>query len=240
MYNHEPSNKVGAPYMLIEYIHGTTAIELRPIRDSAPSMYGMAEQDHKFRRQTPEIQAHMLAFQFPKIGSLYYNEDTENFYIGPDIVTGKGPWTSSADYYRDLTDHLVRDAVAIHFKSPERSKDFVAPVLLNHHMRIHGQDSSGQYRLINRDFGAHNTLVDSDFNIVGVIDFDGVSPVPPEAAAQYPWLSLLSIEPPGAVSTNPYALERIEEARPQFAKYKKWLMEYEAAWIPRGTYIRRL
>ncbi|KAK5625329.1 hypothetical protein RRF57_001045 [Xylaria bambusicola] len=94
------------------------------------------------------------------------------------------------------------------------------PAFLNHFMGIHGQESNGQYRLINRDFGVHNIPVDGDFNIVGIIDFDGVFAAPPEAAAQYPRLSCMGVEPPGIVETDPYILKIIEQTKPQLAKYK--------------------
>ncbi|KAI1422021.1 kinase-like domain-containing protein [Xylaria sp. FL1777] len=225
-YDHDPSNQVGAPYMLIEYIHGSAADDLRSIKKC--ENFGTPEQDYKFRQQMAKIQAQVLMFQFSKIGSLYYDGDTENFYIGPDVDTGKGPWTSSADYYRDLADVLMKVAAARYHRNPEDNTYFCAPVLLNHLMSIHSKGSDGPYNLINRDFGAHNILVDNEFNIVGVIDLDGVFAAPPEAAAQYPRFSGLQVEPPGITVTNPYALERIESTKPQLAQYKELLMKYEA------------
>ncbi|KAI1734055.1 kinase-like domain-containing protein [Xylaria scruposa] len=227
-YDHDPSNQVGVPYMLLEYIHGTTADDLQTIKQSAPGTFGTLEQDQKFRRQMARIQAQVLAFQFSKIGSLYYDGDTESFYIGPDIDTGKGPWTSPTDYYRDLTDVLLKEAAARYHMNPEETAYLCTPVLLNHLMSIHSKDSKGLYSLINRDFGAHNVLVDKEFNIVGVIDFDGVFAAPPEAAAQYPRLSCMDVEPPGRVVTKPRALERIERTKPKLVEYREWLMKYEA------------
>ncbi|KAI0486557.1 kinase-like domain-containing protein [Xylaria cf. heliscus] len=240
VYDHDPSNKVGAPYMLIEYIHGSTANDLRSIQNSGPSMFGTPEQDEKFRRQMAKIQAQLLAFKFPKIGSLYYDEDTEDFYIGPEIDTGKGPWTSSADYYRDITDFLLKQAAARQHIKPERATYFCVPVLLNHLMSIHSKDNSGPYSLINRDFGPHNVLVDNDFSIVGMIDFDGICAMPPEAAARYPRFCDMEPEPPLVIQTNTYAVERIERMKPLVAKYKEWLMEYEAEFCNGNTTISSL
>lgn len=227
-YDPDPSNQVGAPYMLLEYIHGSAADHLQIIKNSALTMFGTPEQDRKFRRQMAKIQAQVLAFQFPKIGSLYYDQDTESFYIGPDIITGKGPWTSSADYYRDLADVLMKEAAARQYLNPEYNTYFCAPVLLNHLMSIHSKDDNGPYSLVNRDFGAHNILVDNDFNIVGVIDVGGVFAAPPEAAAQYPKLSCLDVQPPGRIPINSYAREAIELTKPKLVEYREWLMKYEA------------
>ncbi|TGJ80747.1 hypothetical protein E0Z10_g8018 [Xylaria hypoxylon] len=214
--------------MLMEYIHGSAADDLRFIQKSAPAMFGTPEQDQKFRRQMAKIQAQVLAFQFPKIGSLYYDNDTESFYIGPEIDSGKGPWTSSADYYRDLSDVCMKEAAGRYHRNPENNTYFCAPVLLHHLMSIYSKDSNGPYNLINRDFGCHNILVDNDFNIVGVIDFDGVFAAPPEAAAQYPVLSCMDVEPPCIIETNPHRLEIIESTKLKLLEYREWMMKYEA------------
>jgi hypothetical protein len=76
-------------------------------------------------------------------------------------------------------------------------------------LRLHGgpAETTGPFRLTNRDFGAHNLLVDDDFDIVVVIDFDGVMAAPLAAVAQYPALSFLDPDPPGFVPTMPAAVE---------------------------------
>jgi aminoglycoside/choline kinase family phosphotransferase len=81
------------------------------------------------------------------------------------------------------------------------------PSILGHLMRTHQEEKSGPFRLTNRDFGAHNILVNDNFDIVGVIDFDGVMAAPLEAVAQYPILSFLDVDPPGVVYTAPAAGE---------------------------------
>ncbi|KAI0201427.1 hypothetical protein F4808DRAFT_126531 [Astrocystis sublimbata] len=227
-YNYDSSNEVGAPYILMEYIHGTTAHELAFMKDSDPCCYGTEEEDCRFRKQMARVQAQVLAFQFPMIGSLYYNEEKEDFYIGPDSDTGKGPWATSADYYHDLTDQALRESAGQDYINPKKQTSFCAPVLLKYILDKHQQHGEGPFRLTNRDFGAHNLLVDIDFNIVGVIDFDGIFAAPPEVAAQYPALTGLDPEAPGVVITNPYALKRIAICRPKISEYKEWMKEYEA------------
>ncbi|KAF2964503.1 hypothetical protein GQX73_g9074 [Xylaria multiplex] len=225
-YDRDPSNRVGAAYMLMEYIHGTSAYDLR-IANSEPSLFGTPEQDERFRQQMAKIQAQVLAFRFPKIGSLYYDEDTENFFIGPDMVTGKGPWESSADYYRDFTNSLLKDMAARYPGDAEKTSPFYYPVLLNHLMGIYGKNSKGPYSLVNRDFGSHNVLVDNDFNIISVIDFDGVFAAPPEVGAQYPVFTGMHVDLFKA-EKSPFTLERIEQTKPKLIKYRELMMKYEA------------
>ena len=189
---------------------------------------GTIRQDQKFREQMAKIQAEVNSFKFREIGSLYHSEETSSFFIGPELETGLGPWTSSTEYYYDLANELIkRTAARCHEKTTE-SPSFALPVLLNHLMSIYSEERTGPFRLVNRDFGAHNILVDNDFNIVGVVDFDGVTAAPLEAAAQFPVLSCMDVEPPGFIETNPYAVERIKRTEPQLARYKEWLIKYEA------------
>jgi hypothetical protein len=90
-YDGDSTNEAGVAYMFLEYIHGTTASELSEMHGSALTTYGMAAQDQKFRQQMAKIQAEVLSFKFPLIGSLYYSSETSSFYIGSDLETGKGP-----------------------------------------------------------------------------------------------------------------------------------------------------
>jgi hypothetical protein len=168
-------------------------------------MFGTPEQDCKFREQMAQIQATVASIRFPKIGSLYHDPVTDEFYIGPELQTGRGPWISSTQYYDDLVDHLLKSASTS--DELKQSQSFMLPSILGHLMRIHQEEESGPFRLTNRDFGAHNILVNDNFDIVGVIDFDGVLAAPLEAVAQYPILSFLDVDPPGVVYTAPAAGE---------------------------------
>jgi hypothetical protein len=78
-------NAVGAPYILMEYIHGSVASELRQAKSCELQMFGTPEQDRKFREQMAQIQATVASFRFPKIGSLYHDPNTDEFYIGPKL-----------------------------------------------------------------------------------------------------------------------------------------------------------
>jgi hypothetical protein len=189
-------------------------------------MFGNSEQDRKFREQMAQIQATLASFRFPQIGSLYYIQETDDFYIGPELQTGKGPWRSSAEYYDDLANYLLKSASS--HEELKQSQAYMLPAILRHLMRIHGEEPTGPFRLTNRDFGAHNILVNEDFEIVGVIDFDGVMAAPLEVVAQYPVLSFLETEPPGVVPTLPAAIERVRRTAPRLQEYKELLARFES------------
>ncbi|RGP66279.1 kinaselike domain [Fusarium sporotrichioides] len=226
-YNADPANDVGASYVLMDYIHGTVASELRSAKECHP-LFGTPEQDRHFREQMAEIQVTLSTFKFDQIGSLYQDENTSEFLIGPDLVTGKGPWKSSAEYYNDVADHALRACLQ---SSPDlqETPSFTLPILFKHLMSVYSNNSSDDsFSLVNRDFGAHNLLVDDEFRIVGVIDFDGMMAAPIEVVAQYPVLTGLDQEPPGHIETNLYAIERIKETKPKLKEYKEMVRAAES------------
>lgn len=208
----------------MDYIHGTVASELRGIKNSEPGFFGTPEQDQKFREQMAQIQAAVASFRFPQIGSLYFNEEADEFYIGPELQTGQGPWASATDYYDDLTKHLLYLGSK---HDSEEDQSMMLPPAFNFLQRTYGKEREGPFRLTNRDFGAHNILVNEDFKIVGVIDFDGVMAAPIEAVAQYPLHCFLEVEPPGIVDSRPAVAERVAKTIPRLQTFKKMLANYE-------------
>ncbi|KAH6707915.1 hypothetical protein BKA61DRAFT_739162 [Leptodontidium sp. MPI-SDFR-AT-0119] len=218
-YSTDPANDIGAPYILMDYIDGTVATELRVARNCELGSFGTPSQDRKFREQMASIQVELSSFKFDRIGSLYQDEKTSDFFIGPETETGKGPWTSSMDYFADLASHALQVCVADAELDVQTSCSFAVPILFKHLISLYGQKSSwtGPSSLTNRDFGAHNLLVNDDFEISGVIDFDGVMAAPMEVR-----------EPPGHVETRPLAIDRIKRTEPKLKEYKNFVEAAEA------------
>ena len=95
-------------------------------------------------------------------------------------------------------------------------------------MGLYGKTSlNGRFGLANRDFGAHNLLVDNKFEIVGVIDLDGVMAAPIETIAQFPQLTELDRETPEHNETRPAALERIARVALRLVEYRDLVREAE-------------
>lgn len=233
-YNTEQDNDVGAPYILMDYIHGNVASEMQLAKDCALGLYGTPEQDRSFRREMARIQAVLATFTFDRIGSLYQDPATEEFFIGPDIETDKGPWSHSSDYFADVVEHALR--VCVNNAAPEvlTSASFALPVIFTDLMKRSGGSNShssdgpaAPFCLTNRDLGPHNLLVDEEFHIVGVIDLDGIMAAPYEVAAQFPVFAGLEPEPPGHVETRPAALERIKMTEPLIREYNDMIKEIE-------------
>ncbi|KAI9761634.1 MAG: hypothetical protein M4579_000868 [Chaenotheca gracillima] len=238
-YDVGPNNAIGASYILMDYIDGTVATDLQEAKGFRPSQYGTPDQDRKFRQQMAAIQVELSCFVFHKIGSLYYDEPTSRFFIGPEVETGKGPWKSPMEYYADLADHALESCVASAGADVLEAPSFGLPILFKHLISLYGQGTNRSglsFRLTNRDFGAHNLLVNDNFEIVGVIDFDGVMAAPAEVVAQYPQLTGFDPQPPGHIETRQIVLDRLKIVMPQIEQYKNLIGTIEAT---KGSYKTR-
>ena len=140
-YSADSTNDVGAPYILMDYIDGTVATELRVAKIFDVGLFGTPDQDRKFREQMASIQVELSSFKFDQIGSLYQDERTLDFFIGPEIETGKGPWTASMDYYTDLANHALQVCVADAAPDVQTSCSFAIPILFKHLISLYGQNS---------------------------------------------------------------------------------------------------
>ncbi|CAI7648176.1 unnamed protein product [Penicillium manginii] len=223
------ANEVGAPYIIMEYIPGTVASELQELIDAPVYQFGTAEQDQKFRQRMAAIQVEMASFKFDKIGSLYQDPQTGEFYIGPDCQTGQGPWESPLEYYRDIANQKLEECLR---NAPEEVRDdysFSLPVLFERLITMHTEEISvpGPFGLAHSDFGAHNLLVNEHFEILAVIDFDGVISAPIEVQAQFPSLTGLDVEPPFRIATKPLVIQRINLTKVKLEEYKCMVQAHE-------------
>jgi hypothetical protein len=209
----------------MDYIHGVTAKSLRLTNECGGDLFGTPDQDQNFRKRMAEIQATISSFTFDQIGSLYQDEQTSEFFIGPDPTTGKGPWKSSMEYYNDLSNHALHVCVRDASPDVKTSSSFANPILFRHLMSLYSESSSSKdsYGLVNRKFGSHKLLVDGEFQIVGVIGFGSVMAAPVEVVAQYPVSTGLDREPPGCVEARPAELERIRRTETKLKEYKEML-----------------
>lgn len=216
----------------MEYIHGSTAIDLRDrVSDTEQvdfSQFGTWEQDRKFRNQMAALQVEMTSITFDRIGSIYQNPKTQEFYIGPDCESGDGPFDSSMDYYRSLAKHSLQHCVR---KAPFKVHDdssFAIPVLFERLMESYADPKStrGPFGLAKLDFHPGNILVDENFDIVGLIDVDGIMPSPIEVQATLPLFCGFDSDFP-LCDPKPENMERMECARSKTLQYQQMVQEWE-------------
>ena len=217
LYDLDPKNKVGAPFMLMEYINGTTAMELSGRKGCAPYVFGTEEQDARLRQQMARIQVDLARCRFDSIGSLQFDEKDDEFFIGPEIVTGLGPWKSSFAYYNDIAEHALKSSASNDELSSRHS--FAVPLVFKDLVARFCSDETGPFSLTNRDLGFHNVLVDENFAVVGIIDLDGIMAAPKEVVGQFPVMSGLDPPAPGIPPANPLVLKREQEEKPLIESY---------------------
>ena len=209
--------------MLMEYINGTTVTELSRRKECAPYVHGTEEQDARLRRQMAQIQVDLARCQFESIGSLRFDEKSNEFFIGPETVTGLGPWKSSFAYYKDVAEHSLLSSASKDELSSRHS--FAVPLVFKDLVSRFCSDDTGPFSIANRDFGFHNVLVDEEFAIIGVIDLDGVMAAPKEVVGQFPVLSSLSPPAPGVPPSNSLVLARETKEKPLIESYASLLRE---------------
>jgi hypothetical protein len=154
-------NGLGAPYIIMDYVDGLVATELQKQKGCKPDMFGTAEQDERFRRQMAAIQTELALCRFDQIGCLVYDEQSKEFGIGPELETGKGPWNSSLEYFKDAADHAWMTDMLDRFRHRVSENEvFYAPhyvqaadqfilhtsfwSVLSHQSRFWGSQSSGE------------------------------------------------------------------------------------------------
>ncbi|KAK3699511.1 hypothetical protein LTR37_016380 [Vermiconidia calcicola] len=217
-YDLDPDNEVGAPFILMAYIHGTTAKELSSIRGCQSNVFGTPSEDERFWEQMASIQAELFACKFDRIGSLYESE--ADFTIGPELETGQGPWDTAEQYYSAFARYLLETAQERGSSEFQQSRSFQVPQVFMELIKFYGKGNPiGPFGLTNRDLGAHNVLVDRSFKIIGMIDLDRVEAVPIEKAAQFPHYMGLDRPLPGHVRTKPEDVERERIAGPLCERY---------------------
>ena len=199
-------------------------MELNERKGCAPFVFGTAEQDARLRQQMARIQVDLAQCRFDSIGSLQFGEKDNEFSIGPETVTGKGPWKSSFAYYNDIAEHALISSASNDEVNSRHS--FAVPIVFKGLVTRFCSDDTGPFSLTNRDLGFHNILVDDDFNVVGVIDLDGLMAGPKEVVGQFPVLSGLEPPAPGIPPANALVLEREEKEKPWIQSYAALLREY--------------
>jgi hypothetical protein len=210
-------NPVGAPYIFMSYIHGTVAKDLQQAHECEEGVFGTPEQDSRFWHQMAEYHVQLAGLTFDKIGSIHWKGD--RFSIGPEIETGEGPWDTAQDYYSTLLRHKIEVAESDAAPEVRESDSFSFPNKFMELMQASKIQGAGPFGLANRDFGAHNVLVDNEFNIAGFIDFDGVMAAPSAIVAQLPVFMDVTLPIPGHVETRELALARMDKTAHLLPKY---------------------
>jgi hypothetical protein len=198
----------------MEYVHGNTAEE---VSKTYPGNHvGIPAQfREKFWRQLAQIMVQLAAVRLPKIGSVFRSStDPDSFIVGPIVETGSGPFNSAAEFYREYPSALGTSLKKGGKTVPGQGELIQAFQSIAESLST---QSGAGFGLANYDLNPNNILVDQEFNVLAVIDWDSVVAVPDVALFRLPFLTGVSCAVPPTIDSHPFELKRQELGR-QFAE----------------------
>ncbi|KEZ43205.1 Uncharacterized protein SAPIO_CDS4880 [Scedosporium apiospermum] len=217
--------KVGATYMLIEGFYGNT------LQDVDHSIYNLpVSTQERIITQWTSYQAELAAFTFPSIGSISQFPTEKGPIIGKlatassDGLPTAGPFQSGWSYFNALAEARLTQA-----RKENASKIFKDP------------DDQGPFHFNHMDMGIQNILVDDDFTILAIIDWE-LSQSVPWAVNHYsmPIPLIHSDEEIREILNDPghIAHRNVSRQEATRAMYRRKFKEAEAALKERGPPLR--
>ena len=189
------TSPIGAVYMLLEPVSGISSTDMLNMPD-------FQLDKKRIDAQVASIMTQMSSLTFPAIGWLY--ETTNGIQVGPifDLSgTPHGPFTTSADYFCWRAKQAPAEQQIWKAQSTDAAlkSDFLC-WLFEQAAPLLTERNDGPFPLMHPDLGGSQLLMDMDYNINGVIDWDETCTVP--------WLEFCSY--PSTLKVLPYHLERAE------------------------------
>lgn len=204
-YNLDEQNPAGCPFSIMEYIHGNTAEE---VSQNYPGQHeGIPPKFREmFWREIATIMVQLASIRLPKIGSIFRSsEDSDSFIVGPLVETGSGPYASAAEFYNDYPLALGNSLQKGGEQVP--SQDELLRAFQSIAASLPASERGG-FGLVNYDLNPNNILVDQEFNVLAVIDWDSVVAMPDIALYRLPFLMGISCAVPGIVPSHPLETKR--------------------------------
>ena len=185
-------NLLGRPYVLLSHVEGKQLSELW----FDPEWFTESHR-HTVFRSLAQIMSTLATLEFPQIGQLDRDPNTQDFFVGPifpsadEIKSGstsdhrRGPYTSVHVY---LIDAIIREL------SSEDRTTVLADLSLLKTFAATLPDltlDGPPFVLSFPDYGYQNILVDQEGNVTGLIDWDGLTIGPRQSGfARYPsWIT---------------------------------------------------
>lgn len=191
-YEADTNNRVGVPFILMELIAANTAM------DSAggyPIHRGVIPPEYRlnFHRSVARFHVSLIGprLRFPRIGTITRVADADGggFDIGPLPDLG-GPFETASAFleawannvkFRKTREEIIRMMPAnqpLAERVAEAIENFPAQIKALVAHRPPSALDNGPFPLVHADFLHSNILVDSDFNAIGLIDWEGAQTVP--------------------------------------------------------------
>ncbi|KAF1948850.1 hypothetical protein CC80DRAFT_540719 [Byssothecium circinans] len=181
-------NPVKLPYILMQCIEGNMIFDLGGLDVLTD------EQNAKLRDSIASIQCRLADASLSKLGSLVLkpNGDTDISPL-PASFGFEGPFHSMADYFFSWADHNTSFKNSHQLREPSlrQAADSFPRRLRSTVEKVIPAGHSSNYPIVHPDFQMHNLLLNDEYEIVGVIDWEHAHSAPIEAFAartnMYAW-----------------------------------------------------
>ncbi|KND91973.1 hypothetical protein TOPH_03289 [Tolypocladium ophioglossoides CBS 100239] len=237
--------EAGAAYILIEGFYGNA------VQDINHSIYDLPNStQERLIAQWTSFQAELAAFTFPRIGSISQFSPDTGATVGKlatasaDSLAIAGPFQSGRDYLVAVAEARLNQE--LHRKnSDSETDDFTALGFLVFRNIVRDTNifkgDQGPFHFNHMDMGIQNILVDDDFNIIAVIDWEFAQSAPWEVICYPMPISIInSDEEIKEILGNPGHIGHRNVSRQAATRglYRQKFKEAESALMARGRPLR--
>ncbi|KAL4756106.1 uncharacterized protein BDW70DRAFT_154447 [Aspergillus foveolatus] len=196
-YELDDVNNVRAAFVLMEFIAGSSAIDASGGYEVHRGRITV-ERRSGFYREMASIQVHLSSIRLPKIGTVIKHADN-TFGVGPLPGLG-GPFSTATECFIAWAKHskfpLTDDQIHRRTAGSGWSQEILDSIH-NFPLRLRTLASkisvcdNGPFPLYHPDLYQSNIIVNSSFQVLGVIDWEGVCTVPWEVVQPPIFLTVL-------------------------------------------------
>ncbi|TEA15774.1 hypothetical protein C8034_v002327 [Colletotrichum sidae] len=225
---------VKAPFMLMDCLPGNVGMDLGM---KVPPGF-----KPKFLRRLAQMHVQLATVQLPMIGTILSRNEDGTYRQGPIPGLG-GPFNTATEFFKawaakstfGMTDEHLRtasgqyaDDIIPSVSSFPKSIGDLAP-------KISARDH-GPFPLCHGDFGHNNIIVDDEYRVLGLIDWEASFSAPWEIFADFP-LTLSMVPPAIDVpwNYNEQGDPVTDELKQQLADQKTYVAAVKEAEYSRGT-----
>jgi hypothetical protein len=204
-------NEIGAPYMLLEPLEGLSYMDMLELPDFEVDEFRIDENVAKVMLQLSQI-------TFPAIGWLY--ETSDGVQVGPIVdYSGvkHGPFNTSVEYFswRAKQASEIQHTWKAECEESALKSDFVC-WLFTQAAPMLSERNDGPFPLMHPDAWGQQLLMDKDYTVHGVVDWDEASTVPWLEFCTYPSNMKWLIHRFENNEYNPKVVQLIKESREQY------------------------
>ncbi|KAI3565763.1 hypothetical protein IWW34DRAFT_899301 [Fusarium oxysporum f. sp. albedinis] len=187
-----PHCSVGAPFMLMDCLEGNVGMDI--------GMEIPPESKQTFLKALARIHVQLSQVQLPKIGTIESINPDGTLQQGPIPGLG-GPFITATEFFEAWATHSkfgktneqLRAGSGQFADEIACSTALFLPTIkkLADKLSVHDR---GPFPIYHGDFGHNNVIVDDDYRVMGVIDWEGAFAVPWEIFGDFP-LSISTVPP---------------------------------------------